>query len=328
MGWVLHVVSSSRLGARWESGCCAGSSGLRWGETGLVQNKGHVVPCVTTYLRRKSCLGNMAEPIAGSGGCPQHCLAWQVTVRAQASFLPSWGSASPVSCPRRLAGHPRERGGRKEVLPLIVPSSAGSDNSSFLPHASGPAVGPMGWGCSQAPAWCRESREVWDWHGGVPDPWMVLPAGGHWGHGCELFHGEPAQFGPLLWLLWAGSSLLPNALDTVCLFSCPRLVPVIPGWSERTVKSCPPALPGLQLSPRNPIPTPTHHLIPWLIPQAINTALAQRAVRPCGHPTGQVLVPQACGQEPLSLLDTSDVTCGDSCYGVSGTLGRARARFS
>lgn len=153
------------------------------------------------------------------------------------------GALHSVSCPSRLPGHPRERGGRKELLPLIVPSSAGSDNNSFLHHASGPAVGPMGWGCSHAAAWCRERSEWWDWHGGVPDlvvSQVLLPAGGHWGHGWGLFHGAQLKSGPLLWLLWAGSSLPHSALDTVCLSSCPQLVPAIPGWSERMVESCPP----------------------------------------------------------------------------------------
>lgn len=45
--------------------------------------------------------------------------------------------------------------------------------------------------------------------------------------------------------------------------------------------------PLLQLSLCNLLLVPTHQLISWLIPQAINTALHQRALRPCGHPMGQ-----------------------------------------
>lgn len=79
---------------------------------GWYRKKGYVVPCVTTQLPRKSHLGNVAQPAADSGGCPQqlsvwHRLAWQVAVRVQASFLPGWGSTSPVYCPcRKGAGWP------------------------------------------------------------------------------------------------------------------------------------------------------------------------------------------------------------------------------
>ena len=78
----------------------------------------------------------------------------------------------------------------------------------------------------------------------------------------------------------------------------------------------PPPLPGLQLSPCNPLPTPTHQLISWLIPEAINTALPQRAPRPRGHPVGQGLVPLAWG--PLSLLRAKDVTWGAAAMGPVG----------
>lgn len=58
-----------------------------------------------------------------------------------------------------------ERGDRKELLLFIVPSSAGSDNNSFLPHVSGLAVRPMGQGCSHsATAQCSEGMMIWDWH--------------------------------------------------------------------------------------------------------------------------------------------------------------------
>lgn len=192
----------------------------------------------------------------------------------------------PVPTGRVPSGQLRERGDRKELLSFIVPSSAGSDNS-FLPHVSSLAVGPMGQGCShRAAAQCCEGMAVWDWNWGGSDPWAMLAAEGLWGHGWELFCGEPAQFSPLLRQLQSGSNALcpPDARDAVCLLSCLQLVPVIPGWAEGMVKSCPPLL---QLSLCNPLLIPTHQLISWLIPQAINTALPQRAPRPCGHPTGQ-----------------------------------------
>lgn len=81
--------------------------------------------------------------------------------------------------------------------------------------------------------------------------------------------------------------------------------------------------PLLQLSLCNLLLVPTHQLISWLIPQAINTALHQRALRPCGHPMGQRLVPQTRKQEPLSPLRVKGVTWGSSCFGASGILGWA-----
>lgn len=107
-----------------------------------------------------------------------HCLAWQVTVRAQASSCPARAPRPlcPISAGRVPAGCPRERGGRKELLSLIVPGSAGSDNSSFLPHASGPAVGPTGQGCSHGTtAWCGADMVVWCWHSGWPSPLLLCP---------------------------------------------------------------------------------------------------------------------------------------------------------
>lgn len=230
----------------------------------------------------------LAVVAVSSGWGVWHHLAWQVTVWAQASSCPAGASLYPRPVPtgRMPSGQLRERGDRKELLSFIVPSSAGSDNS-FLPHVSSLAMGPMGQGCShRAAAQCSEGMTVWDWNWGGSDPWAMLAAEGLWGHGWELFCGEPAQFSPLLRQLQSGSNALcpPDARDAVCLLSCLQLVPVIPGWAEGMVKSCPPLL---QLSLCNPLLIPTHQLISWLIPQAINTALPQRAPRPCGHPTGQ-----------------------------------------
>lgn len=94
-------------------------------------------------------------------------------------------------------------------------------------------------------------------------------------------------------------ALCPTVPWTLC--ACPLAPSLSPpsrdgqrGWWSPAL----PILPGLQLSLRNPLPVPTHQLIPWLIPQSINTALPQRALRPCGHPTGQVLDPRHMGKSP------------------------------
>lgn len=145
----------------------------------------------TTHLLRSSYLGNLAQPTAGSGGCLQWlgcvaspCLAGRCV--GTSIFLPSWSLTFPSSCLHRrgAAAQLREKGDRKELLLFIVPSSAGSDNNSFLPYVSGLAVGPMGQGCShRATAQFSEGMVIWDWHWGGSDPWAVLAAEGPWGCG-------------------------------------------------------------------------------------------------------------------------------------------------
>lgn len=101
----------------------------------------------------------LAVMAVSSGWGVWHHLAWQVAVWAQASSCPAGASLSPHPVPTGgvLPGQLRERGDRKDLLLFIVPSSAGSDNNSFLPHVSGLAVGPMGQGCShRATAHCSE----------------------------------------------------------------------------------------------------------------------------------------------------------------------------
>lgn len=160
-----------------------------------------------------------------------HCLAWQVTVRAQASSCPARAPRPlcPVSAGRVPAGCSRERGGRKELLSLIVPGSAGSDNSSFLPHASGPAVGPMGQGCSHGTtAWCGA--------GTAGGPVLCCCALGCWsslGTWLVAVSWTACSAQPIARTApgWQPSTLLmpSDALDAVCLLSCPELVPATLG---------------------------------------------------------------------------------------------------
>lgn len=105
---------------------------------------------------------------------------------AQASSCPAGASLSPhpVLTGGALPGQPGEGGDRKDLLSFIVPSSAGSDNNSFLPHVSSLTVGLVGQGCShRATAQCSEGMVIWDWHWGGSDPWAVLAAEGLWGCG-------------------------------------------------------------------------------------------------------------------------------------------------
>lgn len=121
-----------------------------------------------------------------SGWAVWHHLAWQVAVWAQASSCPAGASLSPhpVLTGGALPGQPGEGGDRKDLLSFIVPSSAGSDNNSFLPHVSSLTVGLVGQGCShRATAQCSEGMVIWDWHWGGSDPWAVLAAEGLWGCG-------------------------------------------------------------------------------------------------------------------------------------------------
>lgn len=69
----------------------------------------------------------------------------------------------------------------------------------------------------------------------------------------------------------------------------------LPLWGEQRGWRSPAPLPGLQLSPCNPLPTLTQRLIPWLIRQAINTTLPQRPPRPCSHLMGQGHGPHSMG---------------------------------
>lgn len=128
----------------------------------------------------------LAVVAVSSGWGVWHHLAWQVAVWAQASSFPAGASLSPHPVPTGgvLPGQLREKGDRKELLLFIVPSSAGSDNNSFLPYVSGLAVGPMAQGCShRATAQFSEGMVIWDWHWGGSDPWAVLAAEGPWGCG-------------------------------------------------------------------------------------------------------------------------------------------------
>lgn len=123
----------------------------------------------------------LAVVAVSSGWGVWHHLAWQVTVWAQASYCPAGASLSPhpVLTGGMLPGQLRERGDRKELLSFLVPSSAGSDNNSFLLHVSGLTVGPMAQGCShKVTAQCSEDIVIWDWHCGGSDPWAMLAAEG------------------------------------------------------------------------------------------------------------------------------------------------------
>lgn len=207
-------------------------------------------------------------------------------------------SILPAQPGSRLPPFPRRTGAdwrpcRKELLSLIVPSSAGSDNGSFLPHASGRAVGLAARGRSHgAAAWC----------GAAP---QLQPA---W---CPTGISSTHPGGPV-----GGDSRVPH---------CNGVPPAWEGafataWGDIPVclpqKSRPPPA-GLWLRPHNPVPTLAHRLICWLIPQAINTALPQRALQPPCWP----LAPKLEGGEPCSLLGARDAAGGQLlCQGLGQTV--------
>lgn len=168
--------------------CYAGSSGLGQGEAGLVQSERSCSAVCQHTLAQEQLPGELGLATAGGGGCLQWLcgITWQVPVWEQASSCPAGASLSPHPVPTggALPGQLREGGDRKELLSFIVLSSTGSDNNSFLPHASGLAVGPVGQGCShRATDQCGEGMVIWDWRWGSSDPWAVLAAEALWGCG-------------------------------------------------------------------------------------------------------------------------------------------------
>lgn len=194
-------------GPCWESRCCAGSSGLGWGGKGLVQKnkKGHIVPCVTAHLPRKSCLGNVAQPTAGSGGCPQ-----QLGRVASPCLLGCCVGTGIL--PARLGLHIPRVPSLQEGCWLADPGRGVAGRSCC--HSLSPAQ----LGVTTAPSCPTFPSQPWGrWNGAVPTG--LQPSVGRaavWGWprplgtaGCwaswGLFHGEPAQFDPLLGLLQAGS---------------------------------------------------------------------------------------------------------------------------
>lgn len=202
------------------------------------------------------------------------------------SILPAQpGSQTSPLPPRRSGAGRRPR--RKELLSLIVPSSAGSDNSSFLPHASGRAVGLAARGCSHGDtAWCGAAPQLQPARCPILGvPWVVTPASPTTAGCCQ-----------------PGKGLLP--------------LPRVTSRCARPRSHSPPPA-GLRLSPRNPVPTPAHRLICWLIPQAINTALPRRALQPpCWPPAHPPLSPKREGGR--ALLPAGGEGC---CWGAAAVPG-------
>lgn len=222
-------------GPCWESRCCAGSSGLRWGGKQLVQKKnkkGHIVPCVTAHLPRKSCLGNVAQPTAGSGGCPQ-----QLGCVASPCLLGCCAGTGIL--PARLGLHIPRVPSLQEGCWLADPGRGVAGRScchSLSPAQLGVTTAPscptfpsQPWGRwnGAVPTGLQPSVGSRGRYGGGPDPWALLAAGRPRGCFMESLLSLTRCWGCCRLAGPRPSDALcpPDALDAVCLLPCLQLLP-------------------------------------------------------------------------------------------------------